>query len=179
MHIFGVWVVVVQLLSRVLLSATPRTAASQTPLSSTISQSLLKFMSIESVMLLNHLILCHSFLLLRLIFPCIRVFSKESVFRIRWPKYWSFSFGISPSSKYSGLISFRIDQFDFLVQETLESLLQHHSLKAPILQHSFFFMVQLLYPYMTTEKTIVLNSHFCFQILHLQVRPGHLQVHSK
>ena len=105
----------------------------------TTSQSLLKFMSIESVMLSNHLILCHPFLLPS-IFPSIRVFSNESVLHIRWPKYWSFSFSVSPSSEYSRLISFRIDWFDLLVvQETLRSLLQHHSLKASILQHSAFF----------------------------------------
>ena len=121
------------------LFATPWTAAHQASLSFTVSQSLLKFMSIESVMLSNHLIICRP-LLLPSIFPSIRVFSSESVLHIRWPKYWSFSFSISPSNEYSGLISFRIDWFDLLVvQGTLRSLLQHHSLKASILQHSAFF----------------------------------------
>ena len=115
-------------------------------------------MSIESVMPSNHLILCHPLLLLPSIFPSIRVYSNESVLCIRWPKYWSFSFSISPSNEYSRLISFRIDWFDlFAVQGTLKSLLQHHSSKASILQHSAFFMVQLSYPYMTTGKTIALT----------------------
>ena len=115
-------------------------------------------MSIESVMPSNHLILCHPLLLLPSIFPRIRVFSNESVFHIRWPKYWSLSFNISPSSEYSGLISSRINWFDFLsVQWTLKSLLQHHSLKALILQHSASFMVQVSYPYITTGKTIALT----------------------
>ena len=127
--------VVFQLLSHVRLFATLSTAAHQPPLSSTISWSLLKFMSIESVMLSNHLILCHS-LLWPSTFPSIRVFSNESALHIRWPKYWSFSFSISPSNEYSGLISFRIDWFDLLtVQGTLKSLLQHHSSKASILWH--------------------------------------------
>ena len=109
-------------------------------------------------MLSNHLILCHPLLLLPSIFPSIRVFSKESAFHIRWPKYWSFSFGISPSNEYSELISFRIDLFDLLtVQGTCKSLLQHHSSKASILQHSAFFMVQLSHSYMTTGKTIALT----------------------
>ena len=121
------------------LFATPWIAARQASLSFTVSQSLLKFMSIESVMLSNHLIICRP-LLLPSIFPSIRVFSNESVLHIRWPEYWSFSFSISPSNEYSGLISFRIDWFDLLVvQGTLRSLLQHHSLKALILQHSAFF----------------------------------------
>ena len=121
------------------LFATPWIAAHQASLSFTAFQSLLKFMSIESVMLSNHLIICRP-LLLPSIFPSIRVFSHESVLHIRWPKYWSFSFSISPSNEYSGLISFRIDWFDLLVvQGTLRSLLQHHSLKASILQHSAFF----------------------------------------
>ena len=112
-------------------------------------------MSIESVMLSNHLILCHPLLLLPSIFPSIRVFSNESVLHIRWPKYWSFSFSISPSNKYSGLISFRMDWLDLLaVQGTLKSLLQHHSTKASILQCSAFFMVLLSPPYMTTGKAI-------------------------
>ena len=123
----------------------------------TISQSLLKLMSIELVMPSNHFILCHPLLLL-FTFSSIRVFSKESALLIRWPKYWSFSFSISPSNIYSALISFRIDWFDLLVvQGTLKSLLQHHSSKASILQHSVFFMVQLSHPYMTTGRTIALT----------------------
>ena len=122
------------------------------------SQSLCKLMSIESVMASNHLILCHPLLLLPSIFPNIRVFSNESVLHFRWPKYWSFSFSICPSNEYSGLIFFRIDWFDLLaLQGTLKSLLQHHSSKASILQHSAFFIVQLLHPYMTTGKTIALT----------------------
>ena len=121
-------------------------------------RSLLKLMSIESVMPFNHLILCHPLLLLPSIFPSIRVFSNESVLPIRLPKYWSFSFNISPSKEYSGLISFRIDWLDLLaVQGTLKSLLQHHSSKASIFQCSAFFIVQLSYPYMTTGKTIALT----------------------
>ena len=132
-------------------------AARQASLSIANSQSLLKLMSIESVMPSNHLILCHP-LLLPSIFPSIRVFSNESFLYIRWPKYWSFSFSISPSNEYSGLISFRMDWLDFLaVQGTLKSLLQHHSLKALILWHSAFFTVQLSHPYMTTGKTIALT----------------------
>ena len=132
----------------------PWTAAHQASLSITNSQSLLKFMSIESVMPSNHLILCHPLLLLPSIFPSIRVFSSESVLCIMWSKYWSFSFSISPSNEYSGLISFRIAWLDFLaVQETLKSFLQHHSSKASLL-HSSFFIVQLSLPYMTTGKTI-------------------------
>ena len=128
------------------------TAACQAPLSSTVSQNLLKFMFVELVMPSNHLTLCHP-LLLPSIFPSIRVFSSESVLRIRWPKCWSFSLGISSSNEYLGLIFFRIDWFDFLaVQETLKSLLQHHSSEASILQCSAFFIVQLSHPYMTTEK---------------------------
>ena len=119
------------------------------------SQSLLKLMSIESVMPFNHLILCHPLLLPPSIFPSIRVFSSESVLCIRWPKYWRFSFSISPSNEHSRLISLRTDWFDILaVQETLKSFLQHHSSKASILKHSAFFMVQLSHPYMTTGKTI-------------------------
>ena len=122
----------------------------------TISQSLLKLMSIEWVMPSNHLILCRSLLLLPSIFPSIRVFSSESVLRIRWPKYWSFS--VSLCSEYSGLISFRIDWFDLLaVLRTLKSLLQHHSSKTSVLWHSAFFMVQLSHPYVTTGKTIALT----------------------
>ena len=127
----------VQALMYVQLLATPRTAACQASLSITNSWSLLKLVSIEFVMPSNHLILCCPFLLLPLIFPSIRVFSNESVLRIRWPKYWSFSVSISPSNEYSGLISFRIDWFDlFAVQETLKSLLQHHSSKASILRNA-------------------------------------------
>ena len=123
---------------------TPWTAACQASLSITNSQSLCKFMSIESVMPSNHLILCHPLLLLSSIFPSIRVFSNESVLPIMWPKYWSFSFSISPSSEYSGLISFRVDWLDLLaVQGTLKSLLQHHSSKTSILRRSAFFTVQL------------------------------------
>ena len=140
------------------LFATPWTAECQASLSFTISQSLLKLMSIESVTLSNYLILCHPILLLPSIFDSIRVFSNELALHIRWPKYWSFSFSISPSNEYSGLISFRIDWSDLLtVQGTLKSLLQHHSLKASILRHSAFLMVQLSHPYMTTGKTIALT----------------------
>ena len=132
-------------------------AQHQASLSFTISQSLFKLMSIKSVMPSNHLILCCPLLLLPLIFPSIRVFSNESVLHNRWPKYWSFSFSISPSNEYSGLISFRIDWFDlFAVQMTLKSLLQHHSSKASILKCSAFFMVHLSHPYMTTGKHIAL-----------------------
>ena len=154
---------VVQSLSRSWLSCvqlfvTPWTAAWQTPLSSTVSQSLLKFMSIESVMPSSHLILRHPLFLLPSITPSIKVFSNESTLRMRWPKYWSFSFNISPSNEYSGLISFRMDRLDLLaVQGTLKSLLQHHSSKASILLHSAFFIVQLSQPYMTTGKTIALT----------------------
>ena len=127
-------------------------------LSITNSQSLLKLMSIESVMPSNHPILCCFLLLQPSIFPSIRVFSKESVLRIRWPKYWSFNFSISPSKECSGLISFRMDWLDLLaVQGTLKSLLQHHSSKASILRGSAFFIVQLSHPYMTTGKTIALT----------------------
>ena len=133
----------------------PWTAARQASLSFTISQSLLKLISIESVMPSNHLILCHPLLLLPSIFPSIRVFSNESAVGIRWPKYWNFSFSISPSNEYPGLISLRIDWLDLLaVQGTLKSVLQHHSSKASILWHSAFFMVQLSYPYMITGKTL-------------------------
>ena len=143
----------VQSLSRVQLSVTPWTAARQTSLSISNSQSLLKFISIESVMPSNHLILCWPLLLLPSIFPSTRVFSNESVLHIRWPKYLSFSFSISPPYEYSGLISFRMDWLDLLaVQWTLKSLLQHHSSKASILQCSAFFIIQLSYPYMTTGK---------------------------
>ena len=124
----------------------------------TNSQSLLRFMSINLVMPSNYLILCCPLLLPPLIFPSIRVFSNESVLRIRWPKDWSFSFNISPSNEYSGLISFRMDWLDFLaVQGTLKSLLQQHSSEASILSRSAFFIVQLSHPYMTTGKTIALT----------------------
>ena len=140
-------------LSHVWLFRTPRTAAHQGSLSFINSQSLLKFMTIESVMPFNHLIHCHPFLLLPSIFPSIRVFSKESVLCIRWPNYCSFRFSISPSNEYSELISFRIDWLDlFAVQGTFKSLLQHHSSKASILQCSAFFIVWLSYPYMTPGK---------------------------
>ena len=136
----------------------PRTEAHQASLSITISQSLLKFMSIESVMPSNHLILCHPLLLLPSIFPSIRVFYNELALCIRWPKYWSFSFSISPSNEYSVLISFSMDWFDLLpVQRTLKSLLQHQSSKALILWCSAFFMVQLLHLYMTPGKTTALT----------------------
>ena len=137
---------------------TPWTAAHQASLSITNSQSLLRLMSIESLMPSNHLILCHPLLLLPSVFPSIRVFSKELVLHMRRPKYWSFSFSISPSSDYSGLITFKIDWLDLLaVQGTLKSLLQNHSSKALIFQHSAFFIVQLSHPYMTTGKTIALT----------------------
>ena len=136
----------------------PMDAACQASLSFTISQSLPKLMSIESVMPSNYLILCHPLLLLPSIFPSIRVFSSEPALSIRWPKYWRFSFSISPSNEYSGLISFTIDWFDlFAVQETLKSLLQNHNSKASILWCSAFFMVQLSHQYMTTGKTIALT----------------------
>ena len=155
----------VQSLSRLRLFAAPRTAAHQASLSITNSRSLPKLMSIELMMPSNHLILCHPLLLLSSIFPNIRAFSNESALRIRRPKYWSFSFNISPSNEYSGLISFRIDWFDLLaVQGTLNSLLQHHSSKASILLCSVFFIVQLSHPYMTTGKMTTAGSHsgyFC------------------
>ncbi len=141
----------VQSLNHVQLFVTPRNAAQQASLSITNSRSLLKLMSIKLVMPSNHLILCCPLLLLPSVFPSIRVFSSESALCIRWPKYWSFS--ISSSNDYSGLISFRIDRFDLLaVQGTLKSILQHHSSKASILQHSVFFIIQLSHPYMTTGK---------------------------
>ena len=138
-------------------SAIPWTAAHQAFLPLTISWSLLRFMSIDPVMLFKHLILCHPLLLLPSIFPSIRVFSNESVaLCIRWPKYWSFSFSISPSSEYAVLVYFRTDWFDLLtVQGTLKSLLQHHNLKASILWCSVFFLVQLSHPYMTTGKAMI------------------------
>ena len=146
----------VESLSRVRHLATPWTAACQASLSITNSWSLLKLMSIESVMPSNHLI-CHPLLLLPSVFPIIRVFSNESVLHTKWTKYWSFSFSINPSNEYSGLISFRMVWLDLLaVQGTLESLLQHHSSKTSILRCSAFFTVQLSHPYMTTGKTIAL-----------------------
>ena len=152
----------VDLLSQGLcLFATRWTAAPQASLSITSSRGLLKLMSIESVMPSNHLILCRPLLLLPSVFPSIRVFSNESALRIRWPKYWSFSFNISPSNEYSGLISFRMDWLDRLgVQGTLKSLLQHHNSKASILRCSAFFIVQLSHPHMTTGKTIALTDHW-------------------
>ena len=144
----------VQLLRCVRLFATPRIAACQASLSITNSWSLLKLMSIESVMPCNHLILCCPLLLPPSIFPSIRVFSNELALHIRWPKYWSFNFNISTSNEHPGLISFRMDWLDLLaVQGTLKSLLQHHSSKASILWCSVFFIVQLSHPYMTTGKT--------------------------
>ena len=140
-------------------SATPWTAARQAYLTITISQSLLKLMSIKLVLPSNHLILCHPLLLLPSIFPSIRVFSNESALRIRWTKYWSFIFNISPSNEHPGLISFRMDWLDLLaVQEILKSLFQQHSSKASILWGSTFFIVQLSHPHMTTGKTITLTT---------------------
>ena len=148
----------VQLLSRVWLFATPWIAARQASLSFTNSQSLLKLTSIELVMPSNHLIICCPPLLPPAIFPRIRIFSDESVLHIRWPKYWSFSFNISPSNEHLGLISFRMDWLDLLAaQGILKSLLQHHSSKASILWCSDFFIVQLSHPYMTTGKAISLT----------------------
>ena len=148
----------VQLLSRVWLFATPWITACQASLSITNSRSSLKLMSIESVMPSRHLILCHPLLLLPPIPPSIGVISNESTLHMRWPKYWSFSFSISPSNEHPGLISFRMDWLDLLaVQGTLKSLLQHHSSKALIFQHSAFFTVQLSHPYMMTGKTIALT----------------------
>ena len=151
-------VIVVQSLSHVQLFITPCCSTPGFPVSITISRSLLKLMSIESVMPSNHLILCHPLLHLPSIFPSIRVFSNESAILIRWPKYWSFSFNISPSNEHPGLISFRMDWLDLLaVQVTLKSLLQHHSSKTSILRCSAFFIVQLSHPYMTTGKTMALT----------------------
>ena len=166
-------VVVLQLLSCVQLFVTPWAAAHQASLSNTNSRCLHKFMSIESVMSSNHLTLCHPLLLLPSIFPSIRVFSNESVFHIRWPKYWSFSFNISPFNEYSELISFRMGWLDLhAVQGTLKSLLLYHSSKSSTLQHSAFFIVQLSHSYMTTGKTITLTRRtfvgkvcLCFLIL--------------
>ena len=150
-------IVTVQSLSHIQMLVIPWTAARQASLSFIITQSLLKIVSTKSVMPSNHSILCCP-LLLPSVFPSLRVFSKESVLQIRWPKYWSFSFSISPSNEYSGLISFRMDWLDLLaVQGTLKSLLQHHSLKASTLDCSAFFVVHLSHPYMTTGKTIALT----------------------
>ena len=140
------------------LFVTPWTTAHQASLSITNSWSLPTLMSIESVMPSNHLILCHHLFLLPSVFPRIGLFSKESIIYIRWPKYWSFSFSISPSNEHPGLISFRMDWLDHLaVQGTLKSLLQHHSSKVSVLRCSAFFTVQLSHPYMTTDKTIALT----------------------
>ena len=156
----------------------PWTAARQVSQSIASSWSLFKPMSIESVMPSSHLILCHPLLFLPSIFPNIRVFSRESVLRLRWPKYWSFSFNIGPSNEYSGLISFRMDWLDLLaVQGTVKSLLQHYSSKASILLCSAFLTVQLSHPYMTTGKTIALTrqmlklklqyfGHLCEELIH-------------
>ena len=153
------------MLSCVRLFATPGTAARQASQSITNSQSLLKLMSIESVMPSHHLILCHPLLLLPSIISSMRVFSNKSALPIRWPEYWSWSFSINPSNECSGLISIRIDWFDLLaVQGTRKSLLQHHSSKTSILQCSTFFMVQLSHPYLTAGKTIALTkSDLCQQ----------------
>ena len=148
---------VIQSLSCVWLFVTPWIAACQVSLSITNSQSLLKFMSIESVMPSNHLILCHPLLLLPSIFPSISVFSIELAFHLRWPKYWSFTFSISPSSEYSELISIRTDWFYLLaVRGTLKSVLQHHSSKTSVLRRPAFFMVQLSHPSMSTGKSMAL-----------------------
>ena len=148
----------VQWLSCVWIFVTPWTAARQSSLSITNSRTLLKLMSIELVMPSNHLILCHPLLLWPWNFPSIRVFSNELVLYIRRPRYWSFTFSISPSNEYSGLVSFRMDWLDPLaVQGTFNSLLQHHSSRPSILLHSAFFIVQISHPYMTTGKTIALT----------------------
>ena len=154
----------VQSLSAVWLFATPWTTARQASLSITNSRSLPKLMSIESVMPSNNLIFCHPLLLLPSLFPSIRVFSNKSALLIRWPKYWSFSFNISPSNEHPGLISFRMDGLDLLaVQGTLKSLLQHHSSKASILRCSAFFIVQLSHPYMTTRNYCCFSLNFYFK----------------
>ena len=150
--------VIVQSLSHVWFFVTPWTEAHQASLFITNSRSLLKLMSIKSVMPSNYLNLCHPLLFLPSIFPSIRVFSNESVLRVRWPKYWSFSFSISPSNGCSGLISFRINWFDLIIQGNLKRLLQHHSSKASILQCSAFFIVQLSHPYITTGITIAFDG---------------------
>ena len=152
------WFSSIQSLSLVWLFVTPWTAAHQASLSITNSQSSPRLISIESVMPSNQLILCHPLLFLPSVFPSIRIFSSGSLLHVRWPKYWSFSFSISLSNEHSGLISFRMDWLDLLaVQGTLESLLQHHSSKASVLQCSAFFIDQLSHPYMTTGKTIPLT----------------------
>ena len=154
-HLILISLSLVQFLSYVRLFATPLTTARQASVSITNTQSLLKLMPIKSVMPSNHLILCCLLFLLLPIFRSLRVFPNESVLCIRWPKYWSFSFSISPSNEYSRLISFRIEWFYFLsVQGTLKSLLKHHSSKASVLRHSAFFMFQLSHSYMTTGKTM-------------------------
>ena len=154
----------VQLLSRVQFFSTAWTAAYQAYPSINNSKTLLKLMSIESATPFNHLTLCHPLLLLSSMFSSIRVFPSESGLHIRWPKYWSFSFSISLSNEYSGLISFRMDWLDLLaVQGTLKSLLQHHSSKASILRCSAFFIAQLSHPYMTTGKTIVLTRQSIYR----------------
>ena len=164
----------VQSLSHVRLFATPWTAAHQASLSFTISQNLLKLMSIESVMPSNHLILCRPLLFPPSIFPSIRVFSNELVLHIRWPKYWSFSFNISPSNEYSGLISFKIDWFDLLaVHRTLKSLLQHHSSKSSILWRSAFFVVQFSHPYLTSGFRIEQDSSCKPLVWHLAESAKH------
>ena len=169
----SVYLVVVQSLSRVRLFATPWTAARRASLCFITSQSLLTLLSIELVMPFNHLVLCCLLFLLLSSFLSIRVFSKELVLHIRWPKYCSFSFSITPCNEYSGLISFRTDWFDLLaVQGTLKSFLQHHSTKASILCHSAFFMVQLSHPYMTTRKTIALTIQtFVGKVMSLLFNP--------
>ena len=156
----------IQSLSHVQLFETPWTAVHQASLSITNSWSLLKLMSIESVMPSSHLILCHPLLLLPSILPSIKVFSNESVLRIKWPKYWSFSFSISPSNEYLRLISFRMNWLDLLaVQGTLKSLLQHFSSKALVLQCSVFFIVELSHPYRTIGKTRALTQFSSVQSL--------------
>ena len=152
----------VQSLSHVRLFATSWTAACQASLTITNSWCLLKLMSIKPVIPSSHLILCHPLFLLPSIFPSIRVFSNKSVLRIKWPKYWTFSFIISTSNKQSGLISFRINWFDLAVQGTLKSLLQHHSSKASILQHSAFFMVHLSHPYILSFLLHSIASLCCY-----------------
>ena len=161
-----IWGTVVQLLIHVRLFVPPWSVARQA-----FSQSLLKLMSIESVMPSSHLILCHPLLILPSVFPSIRIFSNESVLHITWPKYWSFSFSISPSNEYSGLISFRMDWFDLAVQETLKSLLQHHSSKAPILRCSTFLRSNshihtwlLEKPYLWLDRPLLAKSCLCFWI---------------
>ena len=164
----------VQSLSRVWLFATPWTTACQASLSITNSWSSPKPMSIVSVMPSSHLILCRPLLLLPSIFPNVRVFSNESALHIRWPKYWSFSFNISPSNEHPGLVSFRMDWLDLLaVQGTLTSLLQHHSSKASILLCSTFFIVQLSHPYMTTGKTIALTRVYHISFMKIELEQIH------